>query len=397
MYDAIIVGARCAGSPTAMLLAGKGYKVLLVDRASFPSDTISTHLVWQPGIARLKRWGLLDRVIDSNCPPQPKFAFDFGDFALTGQAPPSDGVAEIYMPRRKYLDKILVDAAVAAGAELREGFTVQELLADGDRITGIRGHAKGGSAVSETARIVIGADGMRSVVARAVQAPEYDAKPSLACWYYSYWSGTSLETPTFYSREWRAFGGMPTNDGLVCLVVGWTNREFQQFRKDIEGNFMKTLDLSPDLAERVRQGRREEQFIGTADVPNFFRKPYGPGWALVGDAGYHKDPITAQGITDAFRSAELLAEAIDAGFSGRQPLADALAAYERRRNEEVLPMYEYTCQFAALEPPPPQMQRMFAALRGNQANIDRFLGTIAGTVSIPEFYSPENMQRIVGS
>jgi flavin-dependent dehydrogenase len=397
MYDAIIVGARCAGSPTAMLLAGKGYRVLLVDRATFPSDTMSTHLVWQPGVAHLKRWGLLDRVIDSNCPPQPRFAFDVGDFALTGQAPPSDGVTEIYMPRRKFLDKILVDAAVAAGAELREGFTVQELLADGDRITGIRGHAKGGSAVSEKARIVIGADGMRSIVARAVHAPEYNVRPSMACWYYSYWSGTSVETPTFHSREWRAFGGMPTNDGLTCIVVGWTNGEFHQFRTDIEGNFMRTLALSPDFAERVRQGRREEQFVGTADVPNFFRKPYGPGWALVGDAGYHKDPITAQGITDAFRSAELLAEAVDAGLSGRQPLEDALAAYERRRNEEMLPMYEYSCQFAGLEPPPPEMQRMFAALRGNQPQTDRFLGTIAGTVSIPEFYSQENMQRIIGS
>jgi flavin-dependent dehydrogenase len=397
MYDAIIVGARCAGSPTAMLLAGKGYRVLLVDRATFPSDTMSTHLIWQPGIAHLKRWGLLDRVLDSNCPPQLRFAFDVGDFALTGQPSPFDGVAEFCMPRRKILDKILVDAAVDAGAELREGFTVQELLADGDRITGIRGHAKGGSAVSEEARIVIGADGMRSVVARAVQALEYNARPSLACWYYSYWSGTAVETPTFHSREWRAFGGMPTNDGLACVVVGWTNGEFHQFRKEIEGNFMRTLDLSPDFAKRVRQGRREEQFIGTADVPNFFRKPYGPGWALVGDAGYHKDPITAQGITDAFRSADLLAEAIDAGLSGRQPLEDALATYERRRNEEVLPMYEYSCQFADLKPLPPHLQQMFAALRGNQTQTDRFLGTIAGTVSIQEFYSPENMQRIVGS
>jgi flavin-dependent dehydrogenase len=397
MYDAIIVGARCAGSPTAMLLASKGYKVLLVDRAAFPSDTISTALVWHPGIALLKRWGLFDKIIDSNCPPQSKFSFDAGDIALTGQPPSFDGAAEFCMPRRKILDKILVDAAVAAGAELREGFTVQELLADGDRITGIRGHAHGGSVVSEKARIVIGADGMRSVVARAVQAPAYNDKPPLACWYYSYWSGTAVETPIFHSRDRRSFGGMRTNDGLVCVVVGWTNSEFHEFRKDVEGNFMKTIALSPDFVERVSQGRREEKFIGTADLPNFFRKPYGPGWALVGDAGYHKDPITAQGISDAFRSAELLAEAIDAGLSGRQPLEVALAAYERQRNEEAFPMYEYSCQFAALEPLPPQIRQMLAALRGNQAQTDRFTGTIAGTVSIPEFYSLENMQQIVGS
>lgn len=396
MYDAIIIGARCAGSPTAMLLAEKGYRVLLLDRALFPSDTISTHLIWQPGIARLKRWGLLDSVIESNCPPQPKFAFDFGDFSLVGHPPPIDGAAECFMPRRKYLDKILVDAAVNAGAELRDSFTVQELLMDGDRITGIRGHAKGGSPVNEEARIVIGADGMRSLVARTVKAPEYNARPPLTCWYYSYWSGTAVEIPTFYPRDYRSFGGIPTNDGLACIVVGWTNGEFHQFRSDIEGNFMRTLELCPDFAERVKQGKREEQFIGTADIPNFFRQPYGPGWALVGDAGYHKDPITAQGITDAFRSAELLAEAVDAGLSGRQTLADALAGYEIRRNEELLPMYEYTCQFAALEPPQPQMRQLFVAIHGNQAQTDRFLGTFAGTVSIPEFYSRENIQQILG-
>jgi flavin-dependent dehydrogenase len=238
---------------------------------------------------------------------------------------------------------------------------------------------------------------MRSIVARSVQAFEYNTKPPLSCWYYSYWSDTLVETSTLHSRHGRAFGGMPTNDGLVLIAVAWTNKEFHQFREDIEENFLRTLELSPEFAQRVRQGRREEQYIGTADVPGFFRKPYGPGWALVGDAGYHKDPITAQGITDAFGSAELLAETIDAGFSVRQPLEEAFAAYERRRNEEVLPMYEFTCQLAALEPPPPEMQQLFSALRGNQADIDRFLGTIAGTVSIPEFFSPENMQRIVGS
>jgi flavin-dependent dehydrogenase len=380
-----------------MLLARKGYKVLLTDKATFPSDTMSTHIVWQPGVACLKRWGLLGKIIDSNCPPLPRLAFDVGAFALTGQAPAIDGVTEFFMPRRKVLDKILVDAAADAGAEFREGFTVQELLADGDRITGIRGRTKNGTTVNEEARIVIGADGMRSIVARAVQAPEYNTNPPLACWYYSYWSNVSIETPTFYSRDRRALGGMPTNDGLVCIVVAWTNKEFHQFREDVEGNFLKTLELAPDFADRVRQGKREEQFVGTADVPNFFRKPYGPGWALAGDAGYHKDPITAQGITNAFEGAELLAEAIDAGLSGRRALDEALSEYEQKRNEKVLPMYEYTCQLAALEPPPPEMQQLFVALHGNQAETNRFLGTISGTVPIPDFFSPENVARIMGA
>jgi flavin-dependent dehydrogenase len=264
------------------------------------------------------------------------------------------------------LDTILLEAAVEAGAELREGCTVEDVLTDGDRVTGIRCSAEGGSPVTEAASIVIGGDGRHSVVARAVQAPEYNAKPPLGCWYYAYWSGVPVEGPELYSRPGRAFGPIPTNDGLVCLPVAWTHNEFQQYRADIEGNYLKTLELAPGLAERVRQGKREERFVGTADLPNFFRKPSGPGWALVGDAGYHKDPITAQGISDAFRGAETLAEALDAGFSGREPLEAALARLERKRDEEAMPMYEFTCQLATLEPPPPVMQQLFTALHGTK-------------------------------
>jgi flavin-dependent dehydrogenase len=397
MYDAIIVGARCAGSPTAMLLSRKGYRVLLVDRSTFPSDTISTHVIWPPGVAQLKRWGFLDKVTASNSPPIRKVMFDVGPFALTGSPPPTEGVVEFYAPRRKVLDKILIDAAIEAGVELRDGFSVEEVVAGGHRVTGIRGRSQAGSDVMETARIVIGADGMRSVVARSVQAPEYNRRPPLACWYYTYWSGVSADGPEIYVRDGRAFGPIPTNDGLVCITTAWTHEEFHKFRADIEGNYLKTLELAPGLSQRVRQGKREERFYGTADLPNFFRKPYGPGWALVGDAGYHKDPVTAQGITDAFRDAELLAEAIDDGFSGRRPLDEALAGYEKQRNETVMPMYEFTCQMAALDPPPPEMAELFAALRGNQTETDRFFGTLTGAVPIPDFYSPENMQRIIGA
>ena len=146
----------------------------------------------------------------------------------------------------------------------------------------------------------------------------------------------------------------------------------------------------------MRAGRRAEHFRGTADLPNFFRKPYGPGWALVGDAGYHKDPITAQGISDAFRDAELLTEAIDDGFAGRRPLPEALADYEHRRNETVMPLYEFTCQLAALQPPPLELQQVLAALHRNQEQADRFLGTVAGTFPIPELFAPDNLDRIIG-
>ncbi|HSF06404.1 MAG TPA: NAD(P)/FAD-dependent oxidoreductase [Methylomirabilota bacterium] len=395
MYDAIIVGARCAGSPTAMLLARKGYRVLLLDRARFPKDTISTHIVWQPGVARLKQWGLLDKVIASNCPPIHTVTFDVGEFTLTGTAPPAEGVTEAYAPRRTVLDKILVDAAVEAGAELRQGVSVQELVSDAGRVTGIRGRTGAGSTVAENARIVIGADGVHSLVARNVQASAYRDIPTLACWYYAYWSGVPAAGIEFYPRPGRAIGCIPTNDGRVCIATAWTRKEFGRYRANLERNYLETLELAPGLAERVRAGRREERFYGTGDVPNFFRQPCGPGWALVGDAGYHRDPITAQGISDAFRHAAFLAEAIDEAFSGRRPLEEALGVYQRRRDHEVLPMYEFTCQWAALAPLPPEMQRLLRALRDNQAEANRFVGTMAGTVSIPEFFSQENQGRVV--
>jgi flavin-dependent dehydrogenase len=385
MYDAIVVGARCAGSPTAMLLARKGYRVLLVDKAGFPSDHMSTHWIHQPGVARLERWGLRERLTATGCPPITSITMDLGPFALRGTPPPAGDIAEAYCPRRTVLDKLLVDAAVEAGAELREHFSVQDLVWDGGRVSGITGRSATGTTVTEQARIVIGADGIHSLVARQVEAPTYNTKPTFQCAYYSYWSGVPLDGVEFYPREHRGFGVLPTHYGLTCIIVGWSHDEFHAFRANIEGNFLKTLELAPALAERVRQGRREERFTGTADLPNFFRKPYGPGWALVGDAGYHKDPITAQGITDAFRDAELVAEAVDAGLSGKRPVEEAMAEYERRRNEAALPVYEFTCQLAALEPPPPEMQQLFAALRYDQEQTNRFFGAIAGTVPLTDF------------
>ncbi len=395
MYDAIVVGARCAGSPTAMLLARKGYRVLLLDKAGFPSDTLSTHYIQQVGVARLKRWGLVDMLALSNCPPLRQWRFDLGPFALVGTPPPVDGVQDAFAPRRTVLDEILVEAAVGAGAELRQYFSVQELVWEGGRVTGIRGRESGGPVVTENARIVIGADGMRSQVARSVEAPTYNARPSLSCTYYSYWSAVSVESIELYAGADCMVFAFPTNDGQTITVVYVPNSTFQQFRTAVEENFLKTLELAPSLAERVRHGKRSERFYGTADLPNFYRRPYGPGWALVGDAGYYRDPITAQGISDAFRDAELLAQAIDDGLRGRRMLENALQGYEQERNEATLPMYDMTFQQARLKPLSPKMQQLYAALRHSQADADRFFGTLAGSVPLAEFYAPENISRIL--
>lgn len=397
MYDAVVVGARCAGSATALLLGRKGYKVLLVDRASFPSDlAFSTHYIHQSGIALLKRWGLLDKVAASNCPPITTLYFDFGKFILTGSPPPADGVQEAYAPRRKVLDAILVSAAVASGVELRTEFSVSELHFEDGRVCGIRGREKGGSPVVEKSRIVIGADGMHSTVARAVQAAEYNAKEPLQGPYFSYWSGVQMKGFEFHPGVYRGSFGWMTNDGLALVGVGFAAKDHPAVRADIEGNYLRAIaEDAPDLDERLRNGHREERFVGGL-VPNYFRKPFGPGWALVGDAGYLKDPCTAEGITDAFHGAALLADAIDSGLSDRRPLDAALEEYERQRNQAAFPMYEFTCQLATLAPPPPEMQKLFGALRGNQKQTNRFFGLFAQTVSVPEFFSPENMQEIFG-
>ena len=396
MYDVIVVGARAAGSPTAMLLARKGYKVLVVDKASFPSDTISTHQVQLPGVARLKRWGLLDKVIASNAPATRQVKFDLGPIVLRGNFPQFDGIDALYSPRRHVLDKILVDAAVEAGAELRENFIVEEVLTDGDQVTGIRGHSKDGATMTEHARIVIGADGRHSVVAKAVQPTKYYEQPALSMAYYTYWADVPIEGGEVYGRGPRSIGVWPTNDGLVMTYIAWPIGEFHTFRSNIEANFLSTLDLVPELGQHIRSGRRAEKFIGTADLPNYFHKPYGPGWALVGDAGLVKDPITGQGISTAFRDAELLVDAIDTSFSGQQPLETALAGYEQKRNAAELPMYQFTLQLASFAPPAIEQQLLFAALQHNQAATDQFFGMFTGVVPMSEFFSPKNLFKIIG-
>jgi flavin-dependent dehydrogenase len=398
MYDAIVVGARCAGSPTAMLLARKGYRVLLVDRATFPSDQpMSTHIVWQPGTARLKRWGLLGQVAASKCPALTIATFDLGPFTLAGQLPSAEDTSEAFGPRRTILDKILVDAAVSAGAELRENVTIDELIWENGCVSGASGRSAAGTRVEERAGIVIGADGTHSFVARHVDAAEYHSKAAIQGTYFTYWSGVHLEGVHVFPRPNRQVYALPTNDGLTLVGVNWPMRDFSHVRGDIETQYLDVLgECARDLAAQVAIGQREERWLGGA-IPNYFRKPFGPGWALVGDAGYQVDPCTAQGISDAFRDAELLVDALDAGFSERQPLEDALSQYEHRRNDAAMPMYEFTTQLATLAPPAPEQVQLFEALRGNQPQIELFLGVFAGTVPVQEFFAPENIGRIMSS
>ena len=395
-YDAIVVGARCAGAPTAMLLAQRGYRVLVVDRASFPSDTVSTHVIHAPGVAALHRWGLLDQVVASGCPPIATYSFDFGPFTITGTPRPCDGISTAYAPRRTILDKVLVDAAVSAGAEVRERFTVEDIVVEDGVVVGVRGHAPGGQSVLERARVVVGADGRSSHVAAAVGAERYNEKPQLLWGYYTYWSDLPVAGFETVVRPYRGWGAAPTNDGLTMLVVGWPQAESGAFKADVEANYLSTLEAAPEFAERVRAATRQERFFG-GGVPNFFRKPFGPGWALVGDAGYIRDPITAQGISDAFRDAELCATALDESLDGRRSFEDAMGAYQSARDARVMGVYEFTTQLATLEPPPPETQQLLGAVHGNRDAMDAFASVVAGTLSPGEFFSPEHIGQVMGA
>lgn len=403
MYDVIVIGARAAGSPTAMLLAQKGYNVLCVDRATFPSDTVSTHMITVEGSAKLRKWGLLDKIEASGCPPVTNIELDldfprYGHFVLQGFPDPIDGdFAAIYAPKRTVLDKILVDAARDAGAEVRENFSVLEILKDGETVTGIRGKNADGTIVTEHARLVIGADGYRSIVAKSVDAPEYYFAPPKAFGYYTYWADVHLRGLEFYTRPGSTVIAFPTNDNHAAVFIERPERDFADFKTDISAKYLDTVtDIAPDLADRLAGGTLAHRYMGAGNRTNYFRRPYGPGWALVGDAGAHKDPITAQGITDAFRDAELLAAAIHRGFSNREPLEQAMKTYELRRNHKLKPIYDFIIDHAEMQPFADSFQDVLAVMRGNQTDINHFFGVIQNTVHWNDFFSPHNLSRLLG-
>jgi flavin-dependent dehydrogenase len=374
-----------------MLLARMGYRVLLVDRAHFPSDTPSTHLIHAPGVAALDRWGLLDRLVATGCPPITTYSFDFGVLTISGTPRPAGTTAVAYCPRRTVLDKLLLDAATEAGVELREGFAVDELLFDDGQVVGICGHTGTGAAVRDRAKVVIGADGAHSAIARMVRAATYNEKPLLSVGYYAYWSGVPLDAARWAVRPYQGFGAIPTNDGLTLLLAAWPYAQLDLVRHDLERNYLTAIQGV--FGEWLHGARQEERIVG-GGVPNHFRTPYGRGWALVGDAGYLKDPVTAQGITDAFHDAELCAQALDEVFAGRQSFDIAMSEYQHQRDARVLPMYEFTTQLGALEPPPPEFQQLLAAIGGHAEAMNEFASVIAGTVSPAELFDPNRVQRV---
>ena len=377
-----------------MLLARSGHKVLAIDRARFPSDTISTHFMWPRTTSFLAGWGLLEKLSATGCPAIELVTADYGVVAISGRPSPVDGIAIMYSPRRTVLDLLLVQAARAAGAEIREATTFRELIWEDNRVVGVRIQSGDGDYVEERARVVVGADGM-VIRARAAGAMADVHQESLTCGYYAYWSGVPTDGVEFYVRHGKDILVFPTHDHLTCIWAGRLRSEWSTYRANVESAYREIISLAPSLAERLSSARQASSFKGTSKLPNFYRQSFGSGWALVGDAAYHRDPLTGMGIGDAFLGAHLLAKSLAEGLTGDATHLDrSLASYQSTFRQRTMPVFEYTVKAAALKDPAPTLP-LYEKLAQSQEETTRFMDVLAGTLAFKEYFTPSNISRLL--
>jgi flavin-dependent dehydrogenase len=371
-HDVVVVGARCAGATTAMLLARQGHDVLVVDRAVFPSDTLSTHAIARGGMVQLARWGLLDRVVASGAPEIRNITFHLSDGSrITKEVADRNGVDHLLAPRRHVLDTILVRAAEDAGATFRSDFSVTGTITDeAGRTVGVRGRDSSGATGEIRARFVVGADGVRSRVARSVGAAVIDERPTDGATHYAFVKGLDAEGFEYHVAD-RAFAGVfPTHGGEANVWVCMPASDGDLGPGDRVRNFVDLLvKISPSLGERVQRATITSPVRSAVRFPNHVRQAAGPGWALVGDAGYHRDPITGHGMTDAFRDAELLARHMSRALRGDIPEHMAMATYADQRDAALAPIFDITCELAQYPEPRrfAELQKQLATEIGREA------------------------------
>jgi flavin-dependent dehydrogenase len=374
--DVVVVGARCAGAATAMLLARGGHDVLVVDRAAFPSDTLSTHAIARGGVVQLHRWGLLDSVVESGAPEIRTVEFHRDGDVNVRTVKDRHGVDALIAPRRHILDPLVQDAAVRAGAALRTGVTVTDVVRDPTgRVVGVAGRDDGDH-LEIRARFVVGADGRTSRIARSVGARVVERRASTGSTHYRYYAGR-WPAMEYHLGDGSFAGVFPTHHGEACIWVcapdDWA-REHRSRHATIDGAFESMVAAtSAGLAARLCDAAATSTARGMMSIPNHLLDPVGPGWALVGDAGYHRDAVTGHGISDAFRDAELLAEALDGALRNPGSEDRLLAGYHRRRDEMLREIFEITCEMSN-QPP---VDRFVELQKELGIAIDRHAGELA--------------------
>jgi flavin-dependent dehydrogenase len=334
-YDVAIVGGRVAGASTALLLARAGLRVAVLERSRLGSDTVSTHALMRAGVLQLSRWGVLPRLVAAGTPAIRGVAFHYGDGSSTRVSlRSSPGVDALFAPRRHLLDRVLIEAAAASGADVRHETPVVGLLRNDDgRVLGVRVPGSSGREIPIRARLTIGADGIGSFVAREVRARFVSRGRGASAILYRYVSEVSSEGYVWGYGHGAAAGLIPTNAGETCVFVATTPGRMRPLRqRGTEAAFDALLDVVPAaLSDVVRAGGASGPLHGWRGLPGYVRRSFGPGWALVGDAGYFKDPITTHGLTDALRDSELLSDAVLADGVDASP-GPAMARYQDTRD-----------------------------------------------------------------
>lgn len=385
--DAVIVGARCAGAATGLLLARAGARVLVVDKGAYGADIVSTHALMRGAVLQLERWGVLPEIVAAGTPAIRSTTFCYSDCEITVPIEPKHGVAALYAPRRTLLDRVLVDAAVKSGAEVRYGVHVADVRMNGrGRVVGIRA-IEGGVPYDIEAGIVIGADGLRSTVAQCVRAPRIVEGRHATAVLYSYWAGLREDGYRWWFKPGASVGAIPTNDGATCVFVSVPS---ERFREHVRGNVSLAYErligqVWPAFGQRLDAAWRVEPVRGFGGHTGFIKRGTGPGWALVGDAGYFKDPLTAHGITDALRDAELLARAVVHGT------AAALGEYEATRHDLSRRLFEITDEIASLAWTDEEVQALHRAFSSEMSREVRALAALP-----PAFAEPAEAAIIAG-
>ena len=348
-YDVVVVGGRIAGASTALLLARAGVRVAVVERGRRGADTVSTHGLMRAGVLQLSRWGLLDRVVAAGTPPISRTVFHYSDGEqVQVSIRPSPGVDALYAPRRTVLDRILVDAAEEAGADVVHETAVTSLLRDPDgRVRGVTARDANGTHLALEGALVVGADGFRSVVAQETDAPFVRQGSSASAMLYRYVEGLPGDSYEWAYGDGAAAGLLPTNGGATCVFVSTTPEHMRRLSRSGRERAFATLltSAAPGLVERVNDAPAWTALKGWVGPRGYVRRSWGPGWALVGDAGYYKDPITTHGMTDGLRDAELLSDRI-LDLLGGTPEVVALPAYQSTRDRLSASLFDATEQVA---------------------------------------------------